>query len=227
MLFSETSPASPNIYHAKFYTSIAIPLLYILITILSLTSSPSLLLTFESIGYFLLTSFATQILRQEYKNIGKNSIYLKVFWTEFALFQVITSLLVGLCDKKIYFPVYLVLDIVACFMAALMLIAKENVTEKLLEYESVWNKFDSVTSEPKKKKEKKVWNNINHISLPAFVIDEESTVYFRILVVKGKHGEDCEELQRMAIEFNSLYEDFKRTHTKARIPNFPPKVPQR
>ena len=226
---SDTSPASPNIYLAKFSLTLSISILYLLLFTVSLATSPSILLTFESLGYCLLTALSLLIQRSEYKATGRNSVYLKTFWVELALLEVLTSVLVGVCDGKSYFPIYVVLDVAVSANALFMVFFRERVDQKLLEYEGIWSKFESVTAEKKTKKNKEVktWNGISSISVMAFSIDEDQTVYFRIYVRKGRDGDDVVEVKRMAVEFNSLYEDYKRVHRRAKMPNFPPRVPQR
>ena len=226
-LFSETSPASSKIYLLKFVLSTLNTFLYFLLFIVSLFTNPSVLLTFEALGYLILCGIGTILVKKEYKDTGKSSKFLKIFWLELSLVQLLNSLLVGIFENQKYFPLYIVIDFFHVTTAVFMILAKEKVNERLLDYDKVWTRFESVASESFKPKKIKLWNNIHNISIPTFVIDEENTIYFKIHVFKGKNGKVFDELKRMAVEFNSLYEDFKKRYTKLKPPNFPPKVPQR
>ena len=77
--FSHAIPASPYIYMTKLFLSLFIALLYALLVIISIFTSPSVLLVIECIGYCIICLIAARIASKEYKIKGQNSSLIKLF----------------------------------------------------------------------------------------------------------------------------------------------------
>jgi hypothetical protein len=204
----------------------SISLLYGLTLIISSSINLSILQFIECFGYTLLSLSALFIFKKEYKTPSKNSVYLKSYWIGLTISQVLCTILVAALDEQLYFVLYAVITVLSLINTVLVLFFNEEPKQLLIENESIWEKFDEVTKDPTKP-EKKIWNDIYNITIPNFYIDDEKAVYFKIFVMKGKKGEKFEELNRMNVEFNSLYDDYKLAYPKAKVPSFPPRVPQR